>query len=281
MEGRRLEMGPYVVTVATGFGPRIVELGLDASPPLFARLSDDVVLEHPDSGVYRFRGGHRLWAAPEIPAISYAPDDHPCRLDTEAGTATLTGPVDHAGLIKTMEIRATDEGLVVDHTLSAPEGQRLEVAAWAITQLRLGGVALLPVNSHPPGGPRASASIVLWPYTDLTDSRLGWGTRGVTVRAEPGPPLKIGVGPSPGRIGYLIDDHLFIKEIPRESGRTRPDRGAVAEVYVNEDFIELESLGPLVTVGGAEAASHREVWTVRPCDGTGQAWQWLWGDAGG
>ncbi len=33
----------------------------------------------PATGIYRFHGGHRLWAAPEIPAITYAPDDHGAR----------------------------------------------------------------------------------------------------------------------------------------------------------------------------------------------------------
>lgn len=274
----RLELGPYAVTVATGFGPRILEFGAKGTPPLFARLADDVVLEHPDSGTYRFRGGHRLWASPEIPAVSYAPDDHPCRVEAASGTARLTAPIDRAGLIKTIDIGAAAEGLVVDHTLSAPRDGGLELAAWAITQLRLGGVALLPIDPHPTHGPRPSAGIVVWPYTDLTDPRLGWETRGVTVRAEPGRPFKIGVGPNPGRIGYFIDRHLFTKEIAPASGRNQPDRGAVAEAYVNEDFVELESLGPLTPIGGRKEASHREVWTVRPCADLSRAWDVLLGE---
>ncbi len=276
LEERRLEMGRYFVSVATGFGPRIVEFGMDGAPPLFARLSDDVVLEHP-AGTYRFRGGHRLWAAPEIPAVSYAPDDRACRLDGGPDQARVTGPIDQAGLVKTIDLQATNGRLVVDHTLSMPEDRGLEAAAWAITQLKLGGVALLPIHSSAPDDPRASASIVLWPYTDLTDARLGWEGRGVTVRAEPGRPFKIGVGPNPGKIGYLADGYLFVKEIAAGSVTDQPDRGAVAEVYVNEAFVELESLGPLVPVGGERTARHREVWTLQACHDLNRAWEVLLG----
>lgn len=275
LEERRLDIGPYAVTVATGFGPRILEFGSGGTPPLFARLPDEVVLEHPDSGTYRFRGGHRLWAAPEVPAISYASDERPCRVEMEQGVGRITSPMDRSGLVKTIEMRAAGEGLVVDHTLSAPRGDGLELAAWAITQLRLGGVALLPVDPRPTDGPQPSASVITWPYTDLTDTRLGWERSGVTVRAEPGRPFKIGVGPDPGRIGYFIEGHLFTKEIAPASERNQPDRGAVAEVYVSSSFIELESLGPRMDLGEDRTASNREVWSIRACRDLTQAWEML------
>ena len=53
--------------------------------PVGATLGDDVVIRHPDSGVYRMRGGHRLWAAPEVPAVTYSPDDHRCEVVADPG----------------------------------------------------------------------------------------------------------------------------------------------------------------------------------------------------
>ncbi|HKY47390.1 MAG TPA: hypothetical protein VJQ79_05325, partial [Acidimicrobiia bacterium] len=80
-----LELGPYSIAAATAFGPRLASLRYRQGPELFAQLSDEVLINHPDSGTYRFRGGHRLWAAPEVPAITYASDDHPCVVTTGDG----------------------------------------------------------------------------------------------------------------------------------------------------------------------------------------------------
>ena len=46
-------------------------------------------------------------------------------------------------------------------------------------------------------------------------------------RRSPGPRFKIGSGPDPGRLGYLIDGQLFTKEIARGRSRhvPRPGRG--------------------------------------------------------
>ena len=60
----------------------------------------------PDSGTYRFHGGHRLWAAPEVPAITYAPDDHPCAVTTGDDGLTIRAPVDAAGLIKDVSVES-------------------------------------------------------------------------------------------------------------------------------------------------------------------------------
>ena len=65
-----------------------MSLRRDNGPELFAQLGEDVVIDHPGSGIYRFHGGHRLWAAPEVPAITYASDDHPCVVSRPATTGS-------------------------------------------------------------------------------------------------------------------------------------------------------------------------------------------------
>ena len=77
-----IELGRYRIRVATAFGPRVLGLSCDGGPEIFASLPE-VVIDRPDSGVYRFRGGHRLWASPELPPITYAPDDEPCSVTRE------------------------------------------------------------------------------------------------------------------------------------------------------------------------------------------------------
>jgi hypothetical protein len=262
-----ISLGPYLLQVAVDFGPRVLGFRREGGPELFAALGPDVIIDRPDSGVYRFRGGHRLWASPEIPAITYAPDDEPCRVTQEEKTVTVEGPPDRAGLIKRISLRLGDDGVQVDHELGNGGEVTLEVAPWALSQLALGGIAIVPI-----WGPAeehrlsASGSLVTWPYTDLSDPRVTWHEAAMSVGAEPGPPFKVGTGPEPGHLGYLLDGHLFTKEVPPAGDDEYPDRGAVGQFYLGDRFCELETLGPLLTLEPGEWADHREVWQIEECD---------------
>jgi len=233
---------------------------------MFASLPETVI-DRPDSGVYRFRGGHRLWASPELPSITYAPDDEPCSVTEGADEVSVVGPVDRAGLVKTMILSGGPEGIVVDHELVNAGPNTIELAPWALTQLRLGGVAIVPVSGEPDEyGLSASSSLVLWPYTDLADPRVIWDRGGLLVRAEPGPPFKVGTGPAPGRLGYLMEEHLFTKQVPAARGEPYPDRGAIGQFYLGDLFCELESVGEFVDLVPGDRVSHREVWEIEECD---------------
>jgi len=266
-----IELGSYRIRVATAFGPRVLGLRRDQGPEIFASLPE-VVIDRPDSGVYWFRGGHRLWASPEIPAITYAPDDEPCSVTAEAEVVSIVGPVDGAGLVKRMTLSDGPDGFVVEHELMNAGAAIIELAPWALSQIRLGGVAIVPVSGEPDEYQlSASSSLVIWPYTDLADPRVTWDPGGVLVRAEPGPPFKVGTGPSPGRLGYLIDGHLFTKGVMPSGPGRYPDRGAVGQFYLGDAFCELETVGPLSSLEPGASVSHREVWEIQECDSVASA----------
>jgi hypothetical protein len=88
----------------------------------------------------------------------------------------------------------------------------------------------------------------------------------MTVDAEAGPPFKIGTGPDPGRLGYLLEGQLFTKGVIPAGAGSYPDRGAVGQFYLGDVFCELETVGPLVTLQPGELATHREVWQIEGCD---------------
>ncbi|MGH8914656.1 MAG: hypothetical protein ACRDZM_09100 [Acidimicrobiia bacterium] len=277
-EAVAVEIGPYRLAVATSFGPRVLDLRLGDAPSMFARLGDDTVIDLPDSGVYRFHGGHRLWASPEVPDVTYAPDDMPCQVDFGPERVSITGSVDRAGLIKRIVVERDGDRLVVDHTLGNPGPDVIEAGPWAITQLRLGGAVVLPTTGPVPEGLQASHSLVLWPYTDLSDSRITWRRRALVISAMAGPPFKIGAGPGPRRLGYLLDGHLFTKELPGTGEGEYADRGAVGQVYLNQAFCELESVGPIITLEPGSTASHRELWSIEPCAGPDDAYRQVAGE---
>jgi hypothetical protein len=261
-----VRIGSYRLEAATGFGPRLTSLRRDERSELFAQLGRDVAIDFPDSGTFRFHGGHRLWAAPEIPSITYAPDDHQCEVSAGDDELTITAPADASGFVKQLSVGLDGNGLAVDHRLTNAAPESASVAAWAITQFRLGGVALLPIAPSVAGDElQADRSLVLWSYTDLTDPRLSWQPSAAVVAATTGPRFKIGSGPNPGRLGYLIDGQLFTKEILSAGVGPYADRGAVGQVFVEDSFCELESVGPIVTLEPGSSITHREFWEVTDC----------------
>ena len=247
--------------VTASVGPRILGL-IGADSNLFAVLPD-AALERPTGAPYRLVGGHRLWAAPEVPTVTYEPDERPCAIAEVDGGVRVEAPTDGAGLVKAFEIRADGEDWIVDHELRNDGVRPITLAPWAITQLRPGGCARLPLGARA-SGPQADRSLVLWPYADLDDPRLTFERDGVWVDAVPGAgPLKVGASPGEGRVSYLVGGEVFEKRVGVDPSLPYPDRGAAVQVFVRDDFCELETLGPLVTLGTGEVTTHRETWTLR------------------
>lgn len=259
-----VNFGPYRLQIATDFGPRITSLRWDDGPELMAQLGPEVNIEH-DAGVYPFRGGHRLWASPEVPTVTYASDDHECTVAEAGGVATVSAPVDPAGLVKEITVSLDGESLLVDHKITRAGDDPASLAAWAITQLPLGGTAILPLIGEDTA-PSANRYLVIWPYTSIEDRRVIFHDHALELEAKSGRPLKFGVGPAPGRLGYFIDGLVFIKEIESATGRIVPDHGAAGQVYIGERFCELESVGGITNLSRGRDAVLRERWTVVDCD---------------
>lgn len=265
-------LGSYEVTVPTRFGPRLLGLKADGSSELLVRLDPEVTIDGGERGTFHFRGGHRLWVSPERPELTYAPDDEPCTVSYENGVLRVVGPTDRVGFKKEIDVRSGEEGLVVDHALTWDGVGSVTAGAWAITQFPLGGTALLPVGARADSSPlQADRSLVLWPYTDLADPRLSFGPGAAVVQARRGVRFKLGSSPVPGRLGYLRDGWLFTKTVEAVTDGDYPDRGAVGQVFVNDEFCELESLGPLAEMQPGDTLHHREVWQVGECPGVDSA----------
>ncbi len=256
----RLEDGDVAVVVTISAGPPVLGL-LVEEQNLFAVLPD-ATLDGPDGERFRFRGGHRLWVAPEIPSITYRSDDRACAVTEVEGGVAVEAPEDGAQLAKAITVRRASQGWIVDHVVRNASGRSMTVAPWAITQLRTGGEAVLPIAPHGKG-PQADRSLVLWPYTDLGDPRIRLSRDEVHVdAARNGSALKLGAAPSEGRVGYRLGNHHFEKRIDVDPDATYADRGAAVQVFVCDEFCELETLGLLEVVPPGEIVTHREHWTL-------------------
>ena len=91
----RLHDGGVTVMVTTSVGPRV--LGLTGGEGNVMAVLPGAGLERPDGGRFSFIGGHRLWAAPEIPEVTYQPDDRPCAAAEVDGGVRVEAPTDGAG----------------------------------------------------------------------------------------------------------------------------------------------------------------------------------------
>ncbi len=260
VECHRLVSGSIELLIATSVGPRILGLRSTAGPQLFAGLAGSRI-EGP-AGPYTFYGGHRLWSAPEIPAVTYAPDDHPVAVVADARGASVLAPVDRAGLEKSLSLVVRGNAVIVDHTITNAGRHGRTMAPWAITQLAPGGTAVMPLGGRLRDEYQADRSVVAWPYTQWHDPLIDVGDRAVTVEATRIEPMKIGTALRREWLAYRLHGYLFVKRSRHPEAAVTADLGATGQIYCNDAFLELKTLGPLVELAPGASATHREVWEI-------------------
>ncbi|MEM7115212.1 MAG: hypothetical protein AAF614_22420 [Chloroflexota bacterium] len=248
-------------------GPRIVRLFLSGSDlNLLAEVPDgfaDTV-----NGRFHFRGGHRLWHAPEQFNRTYVPDSAGLTITEGEGRVCLKQPIEsQTGIGKAMvlELDGSRAAVTIHHELTNHGVWTVELAPWGITQLRLGGTAVFPQQVGPvdADGLLPNRHLVLWPYTNIQDPRLQLGNEHILIKADPvDAAFKIGSFNRTGWLAYFVEDLLFCKRFAAEAGATYPDTGCNAEIYANHQFIELESLAPLRLLAPSETVRHTEVWEL-------------------
>jgi hypothetical protein len=245
-----LENGAIKLLVTQSVGPRILFLSFNGSRNLLAELPD-FVKECPGVGAFHFYGGHRLWEAPEALSRTYLPDDRAVEI------------MPRTGMQKTIEVVLHGEAprVTITHRLTNRGLWPVTCAPWAITQLRTGGVAILPQVSDDTGV-LPNRSLALWPYTDLANPNLGWGGGLIVVQANMEVPFKLGFPNPRGWLAYWLDGNLFVKRVSFDPQGTYADFGSSNEFYSNQQFLELETLAPMGTIPPGSSAVHVETWEL-------------------
>jgi hypothetical protein len=234
---------------------------------MLADLSDLPPISTPFGDFY-FRGGHRLWHSPEAMPRTYIPDAGNLTIrEVRDGVVLESATEPGSGIRKRIEIElAPDKPSVkLTHTLFNDGLWEVELAPWAITQLRLGGTAILPmpVGNVDAAGLLSNRQLSLWPYTRINDPRLQLNDSYMLFRAEALlPPFKIGYPNPHGWVAYWLDGILFRKTFDPHPELTHPDNNCNTEIYCNDRFIELESLAPLTRLLPGATVSHEETWDV-------------------
>lgn len=249
--------------VTQSVGPRVLLLQFNDGPNLFAELPD-FVSERPDGQLFHFRGGHRLWHAPEAMPRTYALDDDSVEITPSEGGVWVRQKTEaETGIEKSLQITLVGDQprVVVRHTLTNRGPWPIECAPWAITQLRTGGVAILP-QSRNQTEVLPNRSLALWPYTDLTSPQVTWGNRTLLVRAEMTGPFKVGFPNPRGWLAYWLEGTLFVKRAAFDASAAYYDFGSSSECYCNDKFLELETLAPIHRLEPGGSAEHVETWDL-------------------
>jgi hypothetical protein len=74
--------------------------------------------------------------------------------------------------------------------------------------------------------------------------------------------LKIGYFNRAGWVAYEKNGTVFRKEFAVAADKPHADFGCNVEVYVCDDFIELETLSPLREIAPGQTVEHDETWKV-------------------
>jgi hypothetical protein len=160
------------------------------------------------------------------------------------------------------------------HRIRNVGSQPADLAPWALTVMAPGGVEVIPLppkRPHPghvssarsPADYAPNQELILWPYFDFADPRWTFGSRYLFLRQDPTRgPTKIGLAHRQGWVGYVNAGTLFVKRFDYREGAVYPDLGTRYQTFSNEDMLEMETVGELVTLKPGESAELVELWEL-------------------
>ncbi len=271
-----LANGDAELVVTLDVGPRVIAYRLPGGFNVMKNYDEQ--MGKAGEAEWQIRGGHRFWLAPEDLTRTYFPDNRPVRWEQTGPHAArfIPPPEEEYGIQKELRLALADKGTRTTVTMTVTNiGQApTELAPWGPTVMAPGGVEIIPLppkRPHP-GSPKNAKSptdfapnqeLVLWPYFDFTDTRWAFGSRYAFLRQDVNKgPTKIGLAHRMGWVAYLNSGTLFVKRFDYREGAVYPDLGTRYQTFSNEDMLEMETVGELVTLRPVESAELVEAWEL-------------------
>jgi len=267
----RLSNGETELVATVGFGPRIIAYNFIGG--------ENALGHHPHAkiqtelGEYRIYGGHRLWIAPETVPKTYAPDNARVEyfFDETENSLRLVQPVEPISktqkeMIITLE--KSGSNVSINHRITNRGDETIELAAWALTIMRGGGVCEIPNETFAPYSHETLLpvrNLTLWAYTDLSDPRFAFDREFIRLRVDETrhEPQKIGALNKQGWARYRLDDVVFTKRFDFQENAAYPDMNSNVELYTAGSFVEVESLAPLQKLEPGATTEHVERWQLK------------------
>jgi len=242
----------------TTTGPRIVGLYVSGAKDNLLASTPEVHWETPH-GEYYLRGGHRLWTAPEDPF--YTCPEEGLNVVEKNDAIVLKSPIDASGQQKEIAVRLDGNSVRLSQSITWHGEAPMVFAPWGISQLRLGGMAVLPLASI--DGLQPDRNLVFWPYAHIKDERLNLHDDLVLLHGIASEQAcKIGNRNNHGWVACAFGDALFVKKFLPDANGTYPDMGCNVEAYVKDVCLELEVLGASKLLRPGESITLEETWQV-------------------
>lgn len=263
----RISNGEVELIVTSDIGPRIMRYGFAGGQNLFKEF--EATLGKSGEAEWQLRGGHRIWVGPEDVTYTYAPDNGPVKVTVHDGVLEATQPVEPlTGIEKQIVVKLAPEGTAVEviHRLRNTNAMALEFAPWALTMMAPGGAGITgfpPRGTHPENLEPANP-LVMWRFTDLSDPRWKFTKKYLILKQDPAnkTPQKIGHWNRHTWGAYLLGTDLFLKTYEAGEEAGHPDFGCSYETFTNNEFLEIETMGPLRKVAPGMSLEHVEHWTL-------------------
>jgi hypothetical protein len=259
--------GEVELIVTGDVGPRIIRFGFVGGQNLFKEYPDQLGKSGEEK--FQLRGGDRVWKAPEDPVATWAPDNVPVEIRVTPDGLVARAPVEPlTGLQKEIEIALASSGtqVTVSHRITNHSLFPLEFAPWVLTMMAQGGVAVtgFPPRGHHPQNLEATNPLVMWAYTNLADPRWIFTRKYLLLKQDPhnSDAQKLGLFNVDTWAAYLLNGEAFVKRATADASKTYPDFGCSFETFTNNEFLEMETLGPLTKVLPGKTAEQVEHWAL-------------------
>jgi len=257
-----------VELIVTGdVGPRVIRFGFVGGQNLFKEYADQLGKSGEEK--FQLRGGNRVWKAPEDPIATWAPDNVAVEIIPTATGLIARAPVEPlSSLQKEIEVSMAPSGsdVTVKHRITNRSLYTLEFSPWTLTMMAQGGVAIsgFPPRGKHPVNLEATNPLVMWAYTNLADKRLTFTRKYLLLRQDPGnsEAEKLGTFNPDTWAAYLLNGEVFLKRTQADASKTYPDFGCSFETFTNNEFLEIETLGPMTKVATGKTVEHVEHWSL-------------------
>lgn len=263
----RVSNGEVELIVTGDVGPRVIRFGFVGGQNLFKEYADQLGKSGEEK--FQLRGGSRVWKAPEDPIATWAPDNVAVEIIPTATGLIARAPVEPlSSLQKEIEVSMAPSGsdVTVKHRITNRSLYTLEFSPWTLTMMAQGGVAIsgFPPRGKHPVNLEATNPLVMWAYTNLADKRLTFTRKYLLLRQDPGnsEAEKLGTFNPDTWAAYLLNGEVFLKRTQADASKTYPDFGCSFETFTNNEFLEIETLGPMTKVAPGKTVEHVEHWSL-------------------
>src|ERR1039458_5347088 len=107
-----------------------------------------------------------------------------------------------------------------------------------------GGMAItgFPPRGRHPVNLEATNPLVMWAYTDLSDSRWKFTKKYMMLRQDPkiADAQKLGLFNPNTWVAYVLNGEAFVKQARADAGSVYPDFGCSFETFTSDEFLEIE-----------------------------------------